>query len=305
MSSTLRKSEESSAKSLILDAILSVKSFKFIDLKQIISKSLPDIIILAETKIDSSFSKPQFYLENYYEPTRDDKSTNSGDIIEYIRKGVVRKRIPELELKSFERITSELTIAKNNWFLLSFYRTEREENKLSNITKFFQELFQILNKAINKYDNIIIMGDINIDHGNKKSIGYKELVNFMDIFSLKNLINDKTCFFRGHESSIDVILTNQPRKFYTSKTFELGVSDCHKMIATSLRAHIPRIKSKTVYYRSYKNFDRITFLKELADNISDNFDVSDANSSYENFVNILLNVTDKRESKSFHEQRDE
>ena len=147
--------------------------YKFDDLKEIISKSLPDVLVFAETKLDSSFSNAQFFLEEYYEPTRRDKSCTSGGIIEYIRKGIIRKRIMEFELKCFESIASELTINKNKFFVLSFYRTERDENKLQNIINFFRELSLILNKVTNKYDNIILMGDINIDFQNKNVLGLK------------------------------------------------------------------------------------------------------------------------------------
>ena len=168
--------------------------FKFDDLKEIISKSLPDVLVFAETKLDSSFSNAQFFLEEYYEPTRKDKSCFSGGLIEYIRKGIIRKRLSDFELTNFESIASELTINKNKYFLLSFYRTERDENKLQNIIKFFQELSPILDKATNKYDDIILMGDINIDLHDKKCVGFKQLNDFMDIFNLTNLIKDKTCF---------------------------------------------------------------------------------------------------------------
>ena len=49
-----------------------------------------------------------------------------------------------------------------------------------------------------KYENVVIMGDLNIDTKNKKSVGYKEYSNFVDIFGLKNLIKEKTCFFKQH-----------------------------------------------------------------------------------------------------------
>ena len=68
--------------------------------------------MLAETKIDSSSPNAQFYSENYYEPTRCDVSASSGGIIEYIRKGLIRKSLPDLVLNSFESIASELTISK-------------------------------------------------------------------------------------------------------------------------------------------------------------------------------------------------
>ena len=83
---------------------------KFNDLKEIFSKSLPDILVFAETKIDNHFSNSQFLMDNYFEPTRKDKTKNSGGIIEYIRKGIIRKQLESLELKEFESIASEITI---------------------------------------------------------------------------------------------------------------------------------------------------------------------------------------------------
>ena len=55
--------------------------------------------------------------------------------MEFIKKGTIRKRLIDLELKSFESIASEITINKKQYFILSFYRTERNENRLSNINK--------------------------------------------------------------------------------------------------------------------------------------------------------------------------
>ena len=114
--------------------------FKFEDLKEVLSNSLPDVLVLAETKLDKSFPNAQFFLSEYFEPTRKDFSCHSGGIIEYIQKGIIRKRLEDLELNSFESIASEITINKEKTFLLSFYRTERQENRLDNIKKFFQEL---------------------------------------------------------------------------------------------------------------------------------------------------------------------
>ena len=219
--------------------------FKFNDLKEILSDSLPDVLVFAETKLDKSFSNAQFFLSEYYEPTRKDFSCHSGGIIEYIRKGIIRKRLDDLELNSFESIASEITINKEKTFLLSFYRTERQENRLVNIKKFFQELTVKLDIVTQKYDNIVIMGDINIDFHNKKSVGYKELSEFLCNFGLTNLIKDKTCFFKDSESSIDCILTNNPRKYFNSKAFELGISDCHKMIGTFSRKLASRQKRKS------------------------------------------------------------
>ena len=218
---------------------------KILDIQDIVSKTMPDVLVLAETKLDDQFSKTQFYLNQYYEPTRKDYTKNSGGLIEYVRNGLIRKRLPEFELKDFESITSELTINKEKWLILSFYRTERNENRLSNINKFFLELSQILDKIISKYDNIILMGDINIDLNSKSSVGHKEFNNFMDLYNLSNLIKTPTCHFKGNSSSIDIILTNKPRRFFHSDSFELGVSDYHSLVTSFLRTHISRLKPIT------------------------------------------------------------
>ena len=259
---------------------------KFADIKEIVSKSMPDILVIAETKLDSSFPNKQFVLKNYYEPIRRDTSAHSGGLIEYVRNGIIRKSLTNLELKTFESIASEITICKNKWFVLSFYRTERNESKKVNIERFLKELTTILNDVFKKYDNVLLMGDINIDMHDKKCVGYNELNNLMNIFGLKNLIKDKTCFFKGHESSIDIMLTNNPNKFYKSQSFELGCSDCHKIVTTSLKAHVPRLKSKKISYRCMRNFDKEAFHQELSSNILNKFELSNTNDSY----NLLLEI---------------
>ena len=265
---------------------------KITDLKEIVTKTLPDILVIAETKIDKSFKTAQFCLENYHEPTRKDFSKFSGGVIEFVRKGVIRKHVPNFELKSFESIASEIIINKRKWLLLSFYRTERDENKSSNIKRFFKELSAILTEGTNKYDNIILMGGINIDFQNTNSVGYNDLTNFMTLFNLKNLIKDKTCFAKDHESSIDIILTNKQNSFLKSNVFELGISDCHKMITTTLRSHIPRIKSQSILYRSMKTFDKTKYMKDLKA-FSDNITLTGTNMDYQNFTKNVTKLLDK------------
>ena len=97
-------------------------------------------------------------------------------------------------MKTFESIASEITINKQNDFLLSFYRTEREENRGKNVKRFINELSDILTQVYSNFDNVILMGDLNIDLDDKKCQGFKEFSQFMDIFSLSNLIKEKHVF---------------------------------------------------------------------------------------------------------------
>ena len=112
----------------------------------------------------------------------------------------------ELELFSCESICSEITVNKVKWIALSLYRSPSP----SNLQIFFEELTSFLNKAIYKYDNVLIMGDLNIDILNTESCGHKKLHEICDTYSLSNLIKEKTCFASKKGTLIDIILTNRP-----------------------------------------------------------------------------------------------
>ena len=71
---------------------------------------------------------------------------------------------------------------------LLYLPTESIDRKL-----FFDEVFLALSKAVNKYDYIILAGDLNVDMDipNSDTRGY--LSDLCDTFDLTNLINKKTC----------------------------------------------------------------------------------------------------------------
>ena len=58
-----------------------------------------------------------------------------------------------------EIISSELTIENKKWIVFSVYKLPKE----SNLITFFQDLTFLLNKHLSTYDNVVIMGDFNID----------------------------------------------------------------------------------------------------------------------------------------------
>ena len=54
--------------------------------------------------------------------------------------------------------------------------------------------FDICHKYLSIFDNIMLMGDFDIDFKNKKNSTLGKLNNFCDTFSLKNLVEGHTCF---------------------------------------------------------------------------------------------------------------
>ena len=140
--------------------------------------------------------------------------------------------------------------------------------------------------ATRKYENIVIMGDINIDP--VKAAGLNKMSEFCDIFDLANLIRGNTCVTVGHASSFDVILTNKKHSFKNSGTVATGVSDFHKMVLTTMRACYERLKPNKIQYCSYKNFDEQNLLRDLKNTLFNLCnELNDKNLACEQFKNML------------------
>ena len=77
----------------------------------------------------------------------------------FIREGLITKRLENLETKISETICLEVTVSNKKWFILFAYRPPQENNKYV----FFNELNETLSKAVNSYENIIVIGDLNIN----------------------------------------------------------------------------------------------------------------------------------------------
>ena len=82
------------------------------------------------------------------------------------------------------------------------------------------------NQCVNKYDNIIDIGDIY----DKRKDNDNFLSDLCDTFSLQNIITWKTCHKSNVGTLIGLMLTNRPRSFHKTGIFETKISDHHKLI---------------------------------------------------------------------------
>ena len=66
---------------------------------------------------------------------------------------------------------------------------------------------ETLSKAVNSYENLIVIGDLNIDVSDPVKDGNNYLSDFVDTFSLSNLINKKKCQKNVSGTTIITIIT--------------------------------------------------------------------------------------------------
>ena len=104
----------------------------------------------------------------------------------------------------------------------------------------------------------MLIGDLNAEP-TKATVS-----DFCEIYNLKLLIKDKTCFKNPTKPTcIDLIITNRPKCFQDSVVIETGLSDFHKMSATVMKMYYTKQKPSTVRYRKFKNFCNDSFIKDI------------------------------------------
>ena len=113
-----------------------------------------------------------------------------------------------------------------------------------NLDTFFKEVTDSLSKASLAYENLIIMGDFDIDI-NTAGMDVDKLDEFCNLFDLTNLIKTETCCTENHKSTIDLFLTNRPLSFQKTRTTETGISDYHKL-STFFTSHYTRLEPKII-----------------------------------------------------------
>ena len=98
------------------------------------------------------------------------------------------------------------------------------------------------------------------------------LSNFCEIYNLKNLIKDKTCFKNPNKPScIDLIITNRPKGFQNSMVTETGLSDFQKMCITVMTMYYSKHKPSIIHYCTFKDFNNDAFIKNLKTLLSKSF----------------------------------
>ena len=193
----------------------------------------------------------------------------------------------DLETKISETICIELTISKKKWCIIFGYKPPKQSNEL-----FFQEIANSLNLIVNKYDNIVLAGDLNINLLDPNTDPNNHFSILRDTFDLTNLVKTPTCYKSLKGTLLDLILTNKPNSFQKTIVCETGLSDCHMLVATTLRSTFIKLPPKTLKYRSYKNFNEFTFLHELDQTLLQG-ELFTSNDPYSKLTEIFSDILNK------------
>ena len=171
--------------------------------------------------------KNQFLIHGYSPPFRQERNSNGGGVMIYVREDIPCKMLSKHDTPDdCEGIFLELNLRKVKWFLFGGYNPHKD-----NISNFVCQLGPIVDTFLSTYDNLLLLGDFNSE---TSEFITKE---FCEMYNLKNIIKDPTCYKNpSNPSSIYVMLTNRPRSFLNSNTIESELPDHHKLTISVLKS---------------------------------------------------------------------
>ena len=205
----------------------------------------------------------------------------------YLRSDLASDRKKNLECNKIESIWVELYENNKKCLITGMYHPPPPPSTSDSDSN--QDFVKSYDQMSVKYDNLLILGDLNYDLlSDQKSI---PLTNVCDICDLEHIVKCATYFTRGADPTlIDVILTNRKYLLQNVMNFGCGLSDVHNLIAVQIKGNIPSLKNPYKTYRSYKQFNYGDNAKLDEQIINDNKDI---HKTYETFESSCLDVVNK------------
>ena len=94
---------------------------KINDLRILVHSKI-DILVITETKLDSSFSSSEFLIDGFHKPYRMDRNKHGGGILLYVNMDILSKQINKHTFSmDIEGIFVEINLRKCKWVILGTY----------------------------------------------------------------------------------------------------------------------------------------------------------------------------------------
>ena len=246
---------------------------KFIEIDVLLTNSRFEILALSETKLDSSYKDACFNVKNYT-LFRQDKRSNSGGLVIYVKKEIPSTQGPvNLCSEELECMSVELNCKGNKILVMNMYK-----NPKMTPTSFQNKFTELTEDVLNRYDNVIIIGDLNFN-----MLESNTLSRLCPTLNLTNVITEPTCFKSNNPTLIDVMLVTKRKKVIKNFSLDTGISDFHNLIGGVLKIHTPLPAKKIIYYRK---LSKINYQAMINDIIQFNLNLDGDNNVDEAFAKL-------------------
>lgn len=237
----------------------SIGRLKFEEITHWLELNYFDLLVITETKLNSTFPDSQFQVHGF-RLLRNDRNRCGGGVAMFIRSNIPFMRAKRLEsFIGIECVAVRLKLS-NSW--TTFVGLYRPPSLEKSTWKF--EMCNLFETVTEMSKDVFILGDFNCDmlNPNKPPNQGRDLMDIMDIFAFENLISGATRITDNSQTLLDLVLTNSKLRVLQAGVSNPHVSD-HALVYAILRVFSPKCRSQKICFRSMKNFDVDKFCDDL------------------------------------------
>lgn len=228
----------------------------FHDFSDLILKNSYDIFGVSETWLSDDVPSTAVNI-NGYELVRRDRGSRGGGVAFYVKNSYKFDLIENDFNNSSsiaEHIWLKLKIGKSNLALGLIYRPPQNST-----AEFINLLDDLLSYMIPQCENIVIIGDFNINFFNLNS----SVLQCFNAYGFCEVLNEPTRVTCNSASLIDQIFVNNTDIITNSGTINTDLISDHSLIFCELTIDRKNSKQKFIEHRSFKYFDERNFLNDL------------------------------------------
>ena len=112
-------------------------------------------------------------------------------------------------------------------------------------------------------NNLILLGDFNMDQLGKNNSTKRLLNSFAIQNDIKQIIKEPTRITEHSKTLIDLVFVNIEHRIVQSRIIYTSLSD-HSLVYCVVKGGIPKLPPKRIEYRSFKNYTKDAFVKDLS-----------------------------------------
>lgn len=226
----------------------------FSEFKKLVLDNNFFVLCVTETWLDNNTPTSAIDIDglNFF---RNDRGTRGGGVGIYVNNTLKVKHV----LNSFQSVLGveqmflEVYIYNVKFLIGVIYRVPH-----LNLKQFVEHLDNLLSLITPQYDNILLLGDFNIDH-----TFHNLVTECLESYEFEQLISEPTRVTRISSKIIDVIYTNNIELVKESGVINSDLISDHMCIYTDLFFNsLPNVP-KIIAHRDFRNFSLESFLIDL------------------------------------------
>ena len=286
---------KSCQKSKIRIAHLNIRSLKkrdhLLQLRCLVKENCYDVFAVSESWLNSTVSNAEVEIEGYKLSRLDRTTKSGGGVCVYTRTSLkvnILTELTEISPSGFHQLWMQIQYRNLKSILLcTVYRPLD-----CSMTCFEDEFLEKHTLALTHGKEVIMIGALNCDIL-KNSPESRVFRNLCSSLNLTQLITNPTRVTSQSSTLIDVIMTTNTALVAESGVMENHISD-HYLIFTVLKLKLPKPQPTFITVRSYKQYDRNTFLEDIAQEQWEHISlVDDVDEQLNQFNSNFLRILDR------------